>query len=110
MTDEELRGLLNAHSDQTRRHFDVAAENMRQGFAEDLASATREIRRHFDVSTEQVRHEVRLLAEAVAHLDEKLDRTAADTRDEMQDGFGETHTLIRALDQRLRAVESHYKQ
>ena len=49
--------------------------------------AVGEIRRHFDVSTEEVKREVRIVAEGVVRLDQKLDRTAADIRDEMRRGF-----------------------
>jgi len=64
MTDDDLRRLFESHS--------------------------AEIRRHFDVSTEQVKHEVRLVAEGLGRVDERLDRTANDIRDEMRRGFGDT--------------------
>src|SRR5206468_215655 len=83
MTDDELRRLFETHS--------------------------AEIRRHFDVSTEEVKHEVRLLAEGLTRLDQKLDRTATDVRDEMRRGFADTQAMIKfshaELDRRVRALE-----
>ncbi len=56
-----------------------------------FASHSAEIRRHFDVSTEEVKHEVRVLAEGLTRLDQKLDRTATEIRDEVRRGFADTH-------------------
>jgi hypothetical protein len=50
-------------------------------------SAVGEMRRHFDVSTEEVKREVRIVAEGLARLDQKVDRTTAEIRDEMRRGF-----------------------
>jgi hypothetical protein len=59
-----------------------------------FASGSREShqrrRRHFDISTEAVKHEVRIVAEGPTRLDQKLDRTAADVREEMRRGFADT--------------------
>lgn len=71
MTDDELRSLLDA----------MRREN---------AVAHTDTRRHFDVGSEATRHEIRLVAESVAHVNEKLDREATDIRDEMRRGFTET--------------------
>jgi hypothetical protein len=57
MTDDDLRRLFGSHS--------------------------AEIRRHFDVSTEEVKREARIVAEGLMRLDQKLDRTAAGIRDEV---------------------------
>jgi hypothetical protein len=46
--------------------------------------------RHFDVVSEATRHEIRLVAESVANVNERLDREAGDIRDEMRRGFAET--------------------
>jgi hypothetical protein len=60
-----------------------------------LETNSAEIRRHFDVSAEAVKREVRIVAEAVSHLDQKVDREAGDTRDEMRRGFTETQAMIK---------------
>ena len=67
MTDEDLRRLFESHST--------------------------EIRRHFDVSTEEVKRQVQIVAEGLARLDQKLDRTATDLRDEMRRGFADTQAI-----------------
>ena len=69
MTDDDLRRLFESHS--------------------------AEIRRHFDVSTEEVQHEVRVLAEGLTRLDQKLDRTTTEVRDEMRRGFADTQAMIK---------------
>lgn len=68
MTDDELKRLLEMNS--------------------------MEIRRHFDVSTEEVKREIQILAEGISRVDEKLDRTAADIREEMLRSFGATRALL----------------
>ena len=79
--------MIFVSDDELKRIF----EEMRQ--KDDAAHA--ETRRHFDVTAESIRNDVKLLAEKVTHIDEKLDRTAADIRDEMRRGFSETQAMIR---------------
>lgn len=79
MTDEELKGLLEANATGNRRHFNETAEKL-----------SAEIRHFFEVSTEGVRHEVRLVAEGVSDTREALSRETADIRDEVRRGFTET--------------------
>jgi hypothetical protein len=71
--------------------------------------AVSEMRRHFDVSTEDVKREVRIVAEGLTRLDQKLDRTAVDIRGEMRSGFADTQAMIKfshaELDRRLRSLE-----
>lgn len=57
MIDEELRSLLAA-------------------MRENQAAANADTRRHFDVANEATRHEIQLVAEAVAQGNEKLDGRA----------------------------------
>ena len=71
MTDDDLKRLF---------------DSMRQ----ENAAAHSETRRYFEVLTEGTRHEIRLVAESLAGVNEKLDREAGDIRDEMRRGFGET--------------------
>ena len=68
------------------------------------------MRRHFDMSTEEVKSEIRLVSEAVASLEEKVDRENEATREEMRGGFSETQAMIRfshaEIDRRVRTLES----
>ena len=68
-----------------------------------------EIRRHVDVSTESVRSEIRIVAEAVANLDEKLDRQVDRLEEKMDRGFAETQAMIKfshaELDRRVSRLE-----
>jgi hypothetical protein len=78
MVDDELKRLL---------------ETMRQE-----NSATHEdTRRHFEVVTEATKHEVRLVAESVAHVNEELHRETNALRQEMSRGFAETQAMIKSL-------------
>jgi hypothetical protein len=64
-----------------------------------------EIKRHFDVVAEGLRSEVRLVAEGVAGLDEKLTLEFVKVREEI----GEVKSLFRGsygdLDRRVQALE-----
>ncbi len=66
----ELRGEMDlmrrdnsATHTETRLYFDEVANRL-----------AAEVRHYFDVTTEAARHEIRLIAEAVVHLDEKVER------------------------------------
>jgi hypothetical protein len=83
MTDDELKHLFDA---------------MRQAHAE--------TRRHFDVVTEATRQEIRLVAESVALVGEKLEREATDIRQEMRAGFADTQAnTLTALQSRVEHLE-----
>ncbi len=82
MTDDELKGLLEALQ---RANASMREENV-------VAHA--ETRRHFDVSTEVVEHEVRLVAEAVAQLEEKVDREMDQLNHAIEHGFADTQAMI----------------
>lgn len=81
--ENELKRLLEANAVDTRRHFDVVAE--------------------------RVEKKVQLIAEAVAQLDEKLDRTSDGLEERIDRGFAETQAMIKfshaELDRRVRALE-----
>ncbi len=108
MTDDELKQLFDA------MRQDFAA--LRQEFATDRqvnAQAHAETRRHFDIVTEATRQEIRLVAESVALVDEKLEREATDIRQEMRTGFADTQAMIKfshaELDRRVRTVEENQR-
>jgi hypothetical protein len=74
-----------------------------------LQENTAEIRRHFDVALEANRHEIRLIAEKVTRLDEKLDQTSAHLERKIEQTAAETQAMIKfshaELDRRVRALE-----
>ncbi|MGK2856284.1 MAG: hypothetical protein ACSLFQ_03655 [Thermoanaerobaculia bacterium] len=76
MIDEELRSLLAAMRD-------------------DQAAANADTRRHFDVANEATRHELHLVAEAVAQGNEKLDRRAIALDEAIQRTAAETQAMIK---------------
>jgi uncharacterized protein (DUF3084 family) len=86
-----------AHT-ETRRLFNETADR--------IATDTRH---EFEIATEAMRHEIRLIAESVTGVDERLTREAGDIREEMRRGFSETQALIKfshdELDSRIRALE-----
>jgi hypothetical protein len=51
-------------------------------------------RRHFDTAFESMNHEIRLVAEAVARFDEKLDRTAERLEQKIETSATETRAMI----------------
>lgn len=63
MTDEDLKRLLDANAAENRRHFDLVAEGLRSA--------------------------IRVVAEGVINVSEKLAREADDIRGEMRQGFAE---------------------
>ncbi|MEA2488856.1 MAG: hypothetical protein QOH21_648 [Acidobacteriota bacterium] len=126
MSDEELKRLLDMNAAETRRHLDAATERIEGRFdrleskVDGLESkfagletkfdvSVEEMRRHFEVTAEDVKHQVRLVAENVLMVDEKLVREASDIRDEMRTGFANTQAMIKfshdELHRRVRALE-----
>ena len=108
MTDDELKRLLDlleernaAAQDETRRHFDQTAKRI----ADDH-------RRYFEVSTEAFKHEVRLVAEAVASLGETMVREREELDKKIDRGFFETQAMIKfshaELERRVRGLEQAF--
>jgi uncharacterized protein YceH (UPF0502 family) len=90
-------------------------DELKQLFAEmrrENAAAQEETRRHFDVTAEGLRSEIRAVAEAVATLDERVERENADNREEAGRGFAETQAMIKfshaELDRRVRTLEQAF--
>jgi hypothetical protein len=98
MTDDELKRLLEANAAEARRHFDETADRL-----------AAENRRYFDVAMESNKHEIGLIAEKVTRLDEKLDLTSAHLEQKIEQTAAETQAMIRfshaELDRRVRALE-----
>jgi hypothetical protein len=96
MTDEEIRKLSGGLSQELAAMREESAAMRLEDTAAHL-----ETRRHFEVAMEGIRNEVRLLLESVAQLSETLDRGAADIRAEMRRGFEETWALLKQNIERL---------
>ena len=73
---------------------DSAAENRRQFDRIDGQFA--DLRRHFDVTAEGLRHEIRLVAEGVMLVNERVDRLQIEMRDEFADVRATIATLVRS--------------
>jgi hypothetical protein len=90
MTDDDLKRLF---------------ESMRQ----ENAAAHAETRRHFDVVTEGTRNDIRLVAESVVLLSDKLDRTATSLDGKIDRTAAETQAMIKfshvEIDRRMRSLE-----
>lgn len=112
MTDDELKRLLAENAAETRRYMDERFNTVDARFNAVDASVA-ELRRHFDVTSEALRHDIRLVEEKITNVDEKLDREAADIRQEMRQGFAETQAMIKfshaELDRRVRTLEERHR-
>jgi uncharacterized protein YceH (UPF0502 family) len=90
MTDDDLKRLF---------------ESMRQ----ENAAAHAETRRHFDVVTKGTRNDIRLVAESVVLLSDKLDRTATSLDGKIDRTAAETQAMIKfshvEIDRRMRSLE-----
>ena len=83
MSEDELRGLIEANAAEMRQGFG----EMRQGFAE--------MRRHFDVVAESFDTKIDFVVEGLMNLDEKMVREIGGVREDMRQGFADTHDLIK---------------
>ncbi len=121
MTDDELKRLF----DEMRGHLDVSLEDVRGEIRnvavslEDARGETRLVAKSLEdardeihlgtVSLEDARGEIRLVAESVVNVSEKLDRTAARLDDKIEKTAAETQAMIKfshvELDRRVRALE-----
>lgn len=98
MTDDDLKRLLEANAAETRGHFNETAGRL-----------AAENRHYFDVAMESNKHEIGLIAEKVAQLDEKLDRKTAGLEERIERTAAETQAMIKfshlELDRRMRTLE-----
>ncbi|MBI4590456.1 MAG: hypothetical protein HY725_16625 [Candidatus Rokubacteria bacterium] len=93
---------IRAQFEETHRRIDFVTEQVR------LAAG--ETRRHFDVVAEGMRADVRLVAEGVASLAERVDRLEENLRVEIRQTRADLTALISTsygdLDRRVRRLES----
>lgn len=60
-----------------------------------LEANAAETRRHFEITAEGIKHEVRLVADAVAQLDGKVDREIGRLEGQIDRGFADTQAMIK---------------
>lgn len=128
MTDDELKRLFDEMRQEhveTRRHVDVSLEDVRGEIRlvavslEDARGETRLVAQSLEdardeihlgtVSLEDARGEIRLVAESVVNVNEKLDRVAVRLDDKIEKTAADTQAMIKFshadLDRRVRALE-----
>jgi DNA-binding HxlR family transcriptional regulator len=110
--DEDVKQLILTSAAETRRHFDVVAEDMRRhvdAAAEEtrrhVDGAAEVTRRHFDIVAEELKQHVQLALEGVSANSARIDQL----REEIKEEFVELSSMIRIsyaqLDRRLRTLE-----
>lgn len=96
MSEDQLRRLIEAKADavEMRQGFAEMRQEMLEGFVE-MRQGFAEMRRHFDVVAESFDTKVDFLVEGLMNLDEKMVREIGSVREEMRQGFADTHDLIK---------------
>jgi len=90
----EEGGTLSQDVGSLRGDFGALRQEVRDSAAD--------ARRHFDVAAEDIRHDVRGLAEGVIALSARVDRMGTDIRDEMNERFKAAHAVVRVAFQEVR--------
>jgi hypothetical protein len=65
------------------------------GLRQEMRTSALETRRHFDVVAEDLRHDLRGVAEGVAATFERVDRLGIELRTEMDQRFAAAHAVVR---------------
>ena len=92
--DDETR----AYFEENRAYLDQALGGLRQEIGElrqELRASALETRRHFDVVAEDLRHDIRGVAEGVSATFERVDRLGSELRTEMDQRFAAAHAVVR---------------
>jgi len=92
--DDETR----AYFEEGRAYLDQAFGGLRQEVGElrqELRASALETRRHFDVVAEDLRHDIRGVAEGVSATFERVDRLGSELRTEMDQRFAAAHAVVR---------------
>jgi phage host-nuclease inhibitor protein Gam len=90
---------------ETRAYLDQALGSLRQEFVDlrqEVRDTAAETRRHFDVVGESLRQDIRAVAEGVAATTERMDRIEASVKTEMEERFAATHSIFRTAFHELR--------
>lgn len=89
--DAETRAYL----DQTLGALRVDFDDLRREVLEKVLESAAETRRHFDVVAEDLRHDIRGIGEGVIALSERMDRLDVGVRAEMNERFTATQAVVR---------------
>jgi len=92
--DDETR----AYFEESRAYLDQVFGGLRQEIGElrqELQASALETRRHFDVVAEDLRHDIRGVAEGVSATFERVDRLGSELRTEMDQRFTAAHAVVR---------------
>lgn len=90
---------------ETRAYLDQALGSLRQEFVDlrhEVRDTAAETRRHFDVVAESLRQDIQAVAEGVAATTERMDRVEASVKTEMEERFAATHSIFRTAFHELR--------
>jgi len=88
----------HAYFEESRAYLDQALGGLRQEIGElrqELRASALETRRHFDVVAEDLRHDIRGVAEGVSATFERVDRLGSELRTEMDQRFAAAHVVVR---------------
>ena len=80
----ELRQELGDGREQLRAELRQDQSDFRQDVRGDIAASAAETRRHFDVVAEQLMGKIQLVAEGVIAVDQKVDRLGSEMRTKFQ--------------------------
>ena len=107
MTDKRFEAV-DSRFDGTDKHLG-RVDSRFDALDKKIDTKTAELRKHFDTVAENFDRKFDLLAEGLINLDEKLDRKTSSIETRMEQGFAETHALIKLthtdLDRRVRVLE-----
>jgi hypothetical protein len=87
-------GTLRGEVGTVRGEFSALRQEVRDSAAE--------TRRHFEVVAEDLRHDIRGIAGGVIGLSERVDRLGSGLRTEMDERFAATHAVVRVAFQEVR--------
>ena len=99
--------------DQVDQRFEGIERRLDQVVTKDeLEAKLAETRRHFEVVAERMQSQVRLVAEGVAEMSQRLDRRTAEITAKIEQESAETRAMIRfsyvQLDRRIQDLEGNY--
>lgn len=109
MADDELKRLFGSMREENA----AAHVETRRQFDESVSRLSAENRHHFDVATEATKREIQLVAEAVGHVSEGLERTRVALEEEFERTARDTQAMIKfshaELDRRVSALEQRQR-
>ena len=99
--------------DQVDQRFEGIDRRLDQvATKEELGSQLAETRRHFEVVAERMQSQVRLVAEGVAEMSQRLDRRTAEITAKIEQESAETRAMIRfsyvQIERRIQELEGNY--